>query len=481
MKLILLLLFPFASALKGALIIEKLYNTSISTLISDTQQIGLNIYAYAHNQSSKFTNMITQPTENIHAISLYFSPAIIVSINSTIDYVVSSQKDTLILYSATGINDTFLASIHIATQSNDWIQNLHSISRLEILNSLDVSEDVNWRDTANIIVRSNIYPSFEKCYLQLQSYRDVNTLSLHFNTSTDLYNSMTIPSTTLSVVNSSNTLVFYTVDADDNAIINPGIFSLDTSYQYQNSTVLVESDPAAQSLIPCEILENITSVTDCIDDTTHASSAKKTCSQHVTDNEVTSLCDGDYDDSSFNASFACCACQGGYTLHSTAAQNTTGIVSDTTLLRLDGRNDQNIEVDDSHMYMTKVLMTFNQTQNEFAAQPEAFSLTPSEIASGIFSINDPHNHFDEEFKLTTIYQNMIKYKFTFKTQSKTLARIFFHYAQRILPFSSNLSIDSVDIFSVPNHVLNISHTTIAQEWNIPINPTCTQLETTIAL
>lgn len=462
MKLILFILLPLASALKGALVIEKLYNTSIASPSSETQHIGLNIYGYAHNQTSKFTNIITATTENMHAISLYFSPAKIISINSTIDHVVSEQRDTLILYSAAGTNETFLASVHIATQSNEWVQNLHSISRLELLNAQNVSEDVNWRDTANIIVRSNMYPSFDKCFLQLQSYRDVNTLSLHFDTSTDLYNSMTIPSTTLSVVNATNNLLFYTTDAEDNAIINPGMFTINATSYMHTTSALIESDPIAHSLIPCGVLENITSVTDCIDDTTAASNESKLCSQHVNDNQVQELCDGEFNNNVFNATIACCVCQGGYILHSTAAQNTTGILSDTTLIRIDGRNDMNTTFDDALMYMTKIVMTFNQSESNFTtATTSLFSSTAIEVASGIFFLNDTTSlGFEENLRLITTYDNNIKYKFTLKTDKKELAILYFHYARRILPFSPQLTIDSIDMFSVPSYTSNVSHSTI---------------------
>jgi hypothetical protein len=275
MKLILMALLPFTHALKGALVLEKIYNVTVN----DTQHIGINIYAYAHNQSSKFTNMMSESTENIHAISLWVFPAKITHATTDTPYVVSEDNSTMILYSYSGMNNTFLASIHLTTQSNDWIQNLHSISRLEILNSDVVAEDVNWRDTANIIIRNNLYPHFDRCSIQLQSYRDVNTVSLYFNTTTALFNTISIPDMTRTVVNSTNTLIFYALNSDDNSIITPGLFTMtDTppyAYNHTISTLLETRDS-------CEILENITSVTDCIDDTSNISSASMTCAQHVT-------------------------------------------------------------------------------------------------------------------------------------------------------------------------------------------------------
>lgn len=177
---VLLEIFWTISGFEGTLFSEITFEAPINDL-SDKNIITYDMYTQTHN----INDLDYTTTINSHAFQLYFAPAKIIHISTIYDFVISEDRHNSIVYSLNGINTTYLASIHVLVSKSSkeiLIQNFVNNSRVEYVDYSETKTfQINWRTTETVVLRNNVLPHKNSCYVAVQTFSEtVDTVQIPF-------------------------------------------------------------------------------------------------------------------------------------------------------------------------------------------------------------------------------------------------------------------------------------------------------------
>ena len=162
-------IFWTVSGFEGTLFSEISFEAPIDDF-SDKNIITYDMYTLTNN-----IHDLNYPTTiNSHAFQLYFAPAKIIHISTIYDFVISEDRHNSIVYSLNGINTTYLASIYVLVNKNSkeiLIQNFVNSSRVEYVDYSKIKTfQIDWRTTETVVLRNNILPHKNSCYVAVQTF-----------------------------------------------------------------------------------------------------------------------------------------------------------------------------------------------------------------------------------------------------------------------------------------------------------------------
>ncbi len=425
---------------------------------NNQRYLGLNIFGFASNNTPNNGIVdLRNDTITIDAVTLYFYPAKITYAQSSFDYVISNDSYTIIVYSLSGINNTLLTKLFLTTSQTDdiWLTNFKTVSRIEKLNSQNVSETIYWNNSANVILRSQISPYYTKCHIQIQSLESINMLSMrHSNLDINISNYADFVSSTFNnqiYNNITKHLVLYNANPVNLNFINSGLYSFTNFPNYTTSL----SSIATLNEHNCSDLQNFNEFNTCSNDDTTASNDNRTCTMIQYDELRSSYCDGSGDDQDFNASIQCCACGGGFPQYNNIIQDTSQLVSEMNIVEIDTQIDEDIILNTTGLYLVEIQSTFSISCTEYTnTNHSIFGYTLKDVFDTQLTnqiISGSRSFYNE-----ISGNNQCHYKMTSEFTDIENAQNAYNYLKRILPISPNQVIDFVTITSVPFYTYKVS-------------------------
>jgi len=404
---------------------------------------GLNVHCFVSNTSGFLHELSDDNTEYIDAITLNIYPALIITVSTQFEYVISDDNSTVVLYSKNKMTSSLIASIFVVSYaSNEFLgNNFLSNTLLENLNLQNISSPVNWRNSSSIILRKNLYPNYNFCYMQLQTYDVINTISLKHP---DIQH-MTFYNNSLFqyIFNMAEThVIFYTnVSSVKNLYTISNQFHI-LSLPY-NTSVTYTALGATQNV--CSFSDIINS-NSCYNDDSTVSSENITCSM-IPVNLLLSYCNGTFDTVSFNASQQCCVCNGGYDTHKNMIQTNNADLRNTNVVYLEQMIDEVVSVNSTDLYLVEM-------ETNFPMDCVHFTSSVSNVLGATYE-----NVFKSSLGLIFDYTQKLNATESSRCYSKITSRFYdiqnamniYNLLKRLMRIHENQSIPIINIHAVPYH------------------------------
>lgn len=181
LKLFIYLSIQATWCLQGSLILDTLYTNTYE----NQTYYAFDVHAYVPNASSQ-TNIFDMRLDGtfVDAVTLYVFPAKITSVSTSLQYALSRDHSTLILYAENGINQTFMGSIFgfVPDELNSlFIENFKTYSLLEYLDPQFNSYNIEWKTHMTLMLRSNVHTDYEKCHWNLQSWENISYANVKYS------------------------------------------------------------------------------------------------------------------------------------------------------------------------------------------------------------------------------------------------------------------------------------------------------------
>ena len=442
-----LLLFTLSDiiySLNAAFFMDMVYN---NTYGSNTYY-GLNIHSFVSRSNNYIHEIDNSNTEYTDAITFHIHPSKIITVSTQFEYVVADNKSTAIFYSKEVMTSSLIASILLVSPLASNLDNFLSHTLLEKLDSQNVSYPVNWKNSSSIILRKNLYPNYNFCYMQLQTYDIVNTISLKHPDIQQMtfHNHPTFQH----IFNSTEMQVIFYTNSSTIYNLHPLTITNQLNILHLPFNTSIVNNAVGFSQNICSF-SNISNFNSCYNDDSTVSSDNKTCSMIQDD---LSYCTGIFDTSAFNATRQCCACNGGYNTYKTIIQKNDGSIRDTNVVYLEQIIDEPVSVNSTDLYLVEMKTSFPMDCATFTSSTyELFGTTYENVfRSSLGAI------FQYTQKINATESSTCYSKITSRYYDIENALNIYNYLKRLLKIHENQSTPLVNIYAVPyfNYIVDIN-------------------------